>query len=273
MMAWTAGETVKFKAGGATLEGRALGPRPGEAPTIVLLHEGLGSLGLWRDFPEKLAAATGSGVFAYSRRGYGYSDPVSVPRPLDYMTREAVDVLPEVLDAIGFRQGVLAGHSDGASIAALYAGGVQDHRVRGLVLMAPHFFTEPDGLSSIAATREAFEEGKLRERMAKYHADVDGAFWGWNKAWLDPGFASWNIEDAIAYIRVPVLAIQGLGDRYGTLAQIRALEDGLYSPLDVELFEKCGHSPFMDQPEATVAAIADFMARLERIEAAQVEMA
>jgi pimeloyl-ACP methyl ester carboxylesterase len=273
MMAWLPGETIRVKAGGATLEGCALGPPPGKAPTLVLLHEGLGSLGLWRDFPEKLAQATGCGVFTYSRRGYGQSDPVEVPRPLDYMTREAIDVLPGVLDAIGFQHGLLVGHSDGASIAALYAGGVQDHRVRGIVLMAPHFFTEPAGLASIARTRDAYQTGDLRARMAKYHADVDGAFWGWNKAWLDPGFESWNIEDAIAYIRVPVLAIQGRNDQYGTLAQIRALEDGLYSPLDVEILDRCGHSPFIDQPEPTLAAIADFTKRLERIEAAQVEMA
>jgi pimeloyl-ACP methyl ester carboxylesterase len=273
MMGWHPGETVKFRAGGATLEGRAFGPAPGDAPTLVLLHEGLGSLGLWRDFPAKLTAATGCGVFAYSRRGYGHSDPVQVPRPLDYMTREAIDVLPDVLSAIGFRHGVLIGHSDGASIAALYAGGVQDHRVRGIVLMAPHFFTEPEGLASIAETRDAYQSGNLRERMAKYHADVDGAFWGWNKAWLDPGFEAWNIEDAIAYIRVPVLAIQGEDDKYGTPAQIHALEDGLYSPLDVEIFRGCGHSPFIDQAEWTIAAITDFVRRLERIEAAQVEMA
>lgn len=272
-MAWHPGETFKFTAGGATLEGRTLGPAPGNAPTLVLLHEGLGSLGLWRDFPDLLAEATGCGVFAYSRRGYGRSDPVEVPRPLDYMTREAHDVLPDVLDAIGFRHGVLVGHSDGASIAALYAGGVQDHRVRGVVLMAPHFFTEAEGLASIAKTREAYETGNLRKRMAKHHDDVDGAFWGWNKAWLDPSFEAWNIEEAIAYIRVPVLAIQGRDDKYGTLAQIRALENGLYSPLDVEIFASCGHSPFIDQPEWTLAAIRDFTARLERIEAAQVEMA
>ena len=138
---WNPGQLSSIDAGGKCLEAVAFGPSPGQAPTIVMLHEGLGCTAMWRDFPQKIAEATGCGVFVHSRAGYGQSDPARLPRPLDYMTREAMYVLPEVLDAIGFKKGILLGHSDGASIAAIYAGGLEDFRVRGLVLIAPHFFT------------------------------------------------------------------------------------------------------------------------------------
>src|ERR1700731_4317064 len=148
------------------LEYRMIGPRPNEAPTIVMLHEGLGSVGLWGAFPEQLAAATGAGVFVYSRTNYGKSSPGKLPRSVNFMHEEAIDVLPRVLAAIGFKRGILFGHSDGASIATIYAGGVQDHRVRGLVLMAPHFFTEKMGLAEIRRTRDEFAAGALREKLA-----------------------------------------------------------------------------------------------------------
>lgn len=271
-MIWDSENPVRLEIDGVGLEGRCFGPPPADAPTIVMLHEGLGCVALFRDFPRRLAEATGHGVFVYSRRGYGQSDPVELPRPLDYMTREAVDVLPKVLEAIGFRSGVLLGHSDGASIAALYLGNVQDHRIRGLILIAPHFFTEPGQLQSIADAKQAFEEDGLRARMAKYHADPDGAFRGWNDAWLDPGFRDWNIAYAIDYVRVPVLALQGADDQYGTLAQIDAL-DALYSPLDKVIVAGAGHAPFFDKPDETLAEITEYVARLDRIEAATVEVA
>jgi pimeloyl-ACP methyl ester carboxylesterase len=270
---WRDGAASTITASGKELEAICYGPPPGKAPTIVMLHEGLGCVALWRDFPQKLAEATGFGVFVYSRAGYGQSDPVDLPRPLDYMTREALDVLPGVLDAIGFEYGILLGHSDGASIAVIYAGGVEDFRVRGLVLMAPHFFTEEGGLQSIAEAKEAYEKGDLRGKLAKYHKDVDNAFRGWNDAWLDPGFKSWNIAEAIDYLRIPVLAIQGAGDQYGTLVQIKEIEDRIYSPVDVEILSGCKHSPYIEQPEKTLAAVAEFCARLARIEAAEVEVA
>ena len=257
---------------GQRLEAISRGPAPDRAPTIVMLHEGLGCAALWRDFPARVAAATGFGVFAYSRAGYGQSDPTPLPRPLNYMTREARETLPELLEAIGFRRGVLLGHSDGASIAAIYAGSVEDFRVRALVLMAPHFFTEDSGLAAIASAREAYASGDLRRRLGKYHSDVDNAFHGWCDAWLDPGFKSWNIADVIDYWRVPTLAIQGAGDQYGTLAQIREIERRTYSPVDVEIFENCQHSPHLEQREKTLAVIADFCARLMRIEQAKVEI-
>ena len=254
-----------------TIEGKRLetlchGPAPDVAYTVVMLHEGLGCVALWRDFPAQLAKVTGLGVFAYSRAGYGQSDPAPLPRPLDYMTREARETLPAVLEAIGVERGILLGHSDGASIAAIYAGAVADFRVRGLILMAPHFFTEEGGLAAIATAREAYASDGLRARLAKYHRDVDNTFRGWNDAWLDPGFKSWNIAETIDYWRIPVLAIQGDDDPYGTLAQIQEIENRIYSPIDVEILHGCKHSPHTAQPEKTLAAVADFCARLIRIE-------
>jgi len=266
-MKWQTDEPVQIDIEGTCLEGRCWGPVPGDAPTLVLLHEGLGSTQLWKDFPDQLAQQTGYGVFAYSRAGYGKSDPVSLPRPLDYMTREAVDVLPQVLEAIGFERGVLLGHSDGASIAAIYAGSVVDKRIRGLCLISPHFFTEPEGLVEIARAKVAFETGDLRARLARHHNDPDMTFRGWNDAWLDPGFKDWNIEEVISYLRIPVLAIQGREDQYGSLAQIEALANGLYSPLDVEVLDHCQHSPHIEQRQKTLLIIADYLARLDRIEA------
>lgn len=270
---WRAGEAPRIDVGGVRLECRAFGPSPEEAPTILMLHEGLGCVALWRDFPARVAEATGMGVFAYSRAGYGQSDRAKLPRPIDYMTREAEDVLPGVLDAIGFRRGILLGHSDGATIATIHAGSVEDFRVRGLILMAPHFFTEPEGLSSIAGARTAYETGDLRAKLAKYHGDPDNAFRGWNDAWLDPRFRDWNVADTIDYLRIPVLAIQGRDDQYGTLAQIEEIENRSYAPVDTLILDGCRHSPHLEKPGEVLAAIAEFARRLERIEAAQVEIA
>lgn len=270
---WNDTPRERLSVNGVGIEYACYGPPPGAAPTIVMLHEGLGCTALWRDFPRKLADATGCGVFVYSRQGYGQSDPVELPRPLDFMTREAVDVLPALLDAIGFQEGVLFGHSDGATIAAIYGGSISDMRVRGLILMAPHFFTEPDGLAEIAKTAEAFKATDLPQKMGKYHADVNGAFRGWADTWLDPRFKDWNVAEVIDYLRIPVLAIQGRDDQYGTLAQIAEVEDRAYSPVDTLILDDCRHAPHQEQPEATLAAVQDFMARLRRIEAATVEMA
>jgi pimeloyl-ACP methyl ester carboxylesterase len=250
--------------GDMTLETRHWGPPPSDAPTIVLLHEGLGCVALWGDFPARLAAATGVGVFAYSRAGYGFSSPVELPRPLTYMHEEALVVLPRVLDAIGFRRGILAGHSDGASIAAIYAGGVQDHRVRGVSLMAPHFFTEDVGIEEIARAKIAYDSGGLKPKLARWHANVDNAFRGWNDAWLDPAFREWDIRENLAYIRVPVQIIQGADDRYGTARQIEVAEDECYCPVDVALVPGVGHSPYREAPDATLKAMTDFIDRILR---------
>ena len=257
---WIAGVRGQIVADGMRLEAVAYGPPPDQAPTIVMLHEGLGCVARWRDFPVSLAAATGCGVFAYSRAGYGGSERIGLPRPLDYMSREARFNLPAVLEAIGFERGILLGHSDGASIAAIYAGEHADERVGGLVLMAPHLFTEEPGLASIAEARRAYETGDLRAKLAKYHTHVDSAFWGWNRAWLDPGFRAWNIEDAVGGWRVPALTIQGADDQYGTLEQIRAIEARSPAPVQSLVLKGCRHSPQIDQPQATLGAIVGFCA-------------
>jgi pimeloyl-ACP methyl ester carboxylesterase len=249
---------------GQRLEYRMIGPRPDEAPTLVLLHEGLGCVGLWDDFPDKLAAATGAGVFVYSRAGYGQSSPVKLPRPLTYMHDEALQVLPPLLEVIGFQRGLLIGHSDGASIAAIYAGGVQDHRVRGLVLIAPHFFTEDPGIASIEEARKAYATTDLRARLARWHADPDNAFRGWNDAWLDPEFRKWDITESLAYIRVPVLIVQGERDQYGSARQIEVAQEECYCPVEVALLPGARHSPQREAPEATLHAVADFTNRLLR---------
>lgn len=259
---WSQGKG-QLVADGKTLEWVTFGPPPGNDPVIVLLHEGLGCLALWRDFPARLAEETGHPVFAYSRAGYGQSDPDTLPRPLDYMTREAVEVLPEVLRTIDAPDYVLLGHSDGATIAAVYAGKIQDDRLRGIVLMAPHFFTEPMGLAEIAEARTAFETTTLRERMAKYHRDPEATFRGWNDAWLDPGFEAWNVEDALDTLTVPALALQGRQDQYGTLAQIEAVVQRSPMPVDLAVLDDCRHSPQFDQPEMTMQAIAEFLANLQ----------
>jgi pimeloyl-ACP methyl ester carboxylesterase len=248
---------------GARLEFRMIGPRPDAAPTIVMLHEGLGSAALWGDFPERLARRTKAGVLVYSRAGYGRSSPVALPRPLDYMQREAA-ALPKLLDAVGFRRGVLVGHSDGASIAAAYAGSIQDHRVRGLALMAPHFFTEDMGIAEIARAKVAFETGTLRAKLARLHADPDNAFHNWSGPWLDPDFRNWELSDALAHIRVPILIVQGENDQYGTLRQIEVAQQECYCPVEVALLPDTRHAPYREAPEATLRAIADFANRLLR---------
>jgi pimeloyl-ACP methyl ester carboxylesterase len=247
-----------IRIGDADLEYRMIGPAPSAAPTIVMLHEGLGSVGLWGDFPEKLQAATSAGVFAWSRAGYGASTPAKLPRPIDYMHREALDVLPRLLDAIGFQRGLLVGHSDGASIAAIYAGSHQDHRLRGIVLIAPHFIVEDVSVTSIAEIRKAYETGGLKAKLARWHSDVDNAFYGWNGAWLDPNFRDWDISEYLAYIRVPMAILQGVNDEYGTMRQIEIAREECYCPVDVTEIPEAGHSPHRDAPGATLNAISDF---------------
>jgi pimeloyl-ACP methyl ester carboxylesterase len=248
--------------GASDLEYRMIGPAPGDAPTIVMLHEGLGSAGLWGDFPEKIQAATGTGVFLYSRAGYGASTPVTLPRPLDYMQIEALEILPKLLDEIGFRRGLLLGHSDGASIAAIYAGGTGDHRIRGVAMIAPHCLVEDISVNSIAEIKTAYETTELRAKLARWHGDVDNAFYGWNGAWLDPKFRSWDISEYLAYIRVPVAILQGSEDRYGTIRQIEIAKEECYCPVDVTIIPGAGHSPHREAPEATLHAISEFAGRI-----------
>jgi len=246
------------------LEYRMIGPRPREAPTIVMLHEGLGCVGLWGNFPEQLAAATGVGVFVYSRANYGRSSAGKLPRSVNFMHEEAIDVLPRVLAAIGFQRGILFGHSDGASIATIYAGSVQDHRVRGLVLMAPHFFTEEMGLAKIGRTNADYESGELRDKLTRWHEDVDSAFRSWSGPWLDPDFRTWDITEALGYIRVPILIVQGAEDQYGTIRQIEAAERECYCPVETAILPGARHSPHRDAPALTLETVAAFINRLLR---------
>jgi pimeloyl-ACP methyl ester carboxylesterase len=243
------------------------GPGPAEAPTLVLLHEGLGCVALWRGFPAALAAATGCGVFAYSRRGYGQSEPVSLPRPLTYMHDEAAG-LQAILSAAGIQRAILLGHSDGGSIAAIYAGSTYDARVRGLVLIAPHFFVEDLSIAGIEAARTAYNEGDLRPRLARFHRHVDVAFRGWNDAWLDPAFRTWRIDEYLPHIRLPMLLIQGSDDEYGTLAQIRAAETLSYGPVETVLLPGIGHQPHLRAEAAVLDAVGAFTRHLLRHECA-----
>lgn len=264
---WSERPDTRVQVDGTALEYACWGPAPGQAPTLVLLHEGLGSVAQWRDVPGRLSEATGFGVLAYSRGGYGGSDPVPLPRPLDYQTREARQVLGPMLDAAAIEEAVLMGHSDGATIAAIYAGSVSDRRVRGLILIAPHFFTEEPGLAAIRAAGEAYRTGDLRGRLARYHAHVDVVFGGWHDTWTDPAYAaSWNVADVIDHWRIPVLAIQGRDDPYGTLAQIAEIESRIYAPLETLILDSCGHAPHLEKAAPVEAAVAEFCARLHRLE-------
>lgn len=247
---------------GALIEACTWGQPSGSAPTLVLLHEGLGSVAMWRTFPEKLAAATGLGVFAYSRQGYGNSSPCDLPRPLDYMEREATEVLPKVMDAAGLGRCILVGHSDGGSIAALNHAYVNDPRVEGLVLVAPHFFVEDISIESIDIVRTAWRSTDLPERLGKYHANPENAFLGWNQAWLDPAFRDWDITDCLDQMQVPCLALQGKMDDYGTAAQVEIIPTRSKALCEVHLIDDCGHSPFKDQPDQTLDLISSFVGRL-----------
>lgn len=251
--------------GDAQIEYRMIGSMPDGAPTLVLLHEGLGCAALWGDFPQRLADVSGCGVFVYSRAGYGASSPAPMPRGPDYMHVEALEVLPRILDAIGFKRGFLVGHSDGASIAAIYAGGIQDHRVRGVALMAPHFVMEEMNLKAIAKTRDDYLNAGLRAKLARWHQHVDNAFHGWNDTWLNSQFRDWDISEYLAYIRVPVAIIQGTHDQYGTDLQIAIAQEECYCPVDVTLISGAGHSLHREVPSETLAALGAFTDRILRV--------
>ena len=251
------GELPTHSVNGLRLEYRHIAGDPGR-PTIVLLHEGLGCVALWRDFPERVAAATGNPVFAYSRAGYGGSAPISLPRPLDYMSREAADMLPHVISAAGITRYILFGHSDGASIALVHSG-MAPAGLESTIVMAPHVFTEACSVASIRAADEAYRNEDLRRRLAKYHgSNVDCAFRGWCDSWLAPDFLDWSIEPSLTGIAVPLLQLQGRDDEYGTIEQLRRIERGVTGPVTTLLLDSCGHAPQFDRTAETLAAVADF---------------
>ena len=231
-----------------------------QTPTIVMLHEGLGSIAMWRDFPQQVADVTGCEVLVYSRYGYGNSDPVDKCHAVDYMHKEALESLPDLLDQLDIKKPILFGHSDGGSIALIHAGGA-GRDLTGVIAMAPHVLVENLSVASIAAAKEAYLNTHLREKLGKYHAHVDSAFWGWNDIWLHPEFLLWNIEEYLPSIICPVLAIQGVDDEYGTMEQIDIIGRKVKH---VELLKipQCGHSPHKDQPRAVLKAVAAFVGNI-----------
>ncbi|HUG23618.1 alpha/beta fold hydrolase [Piscinibacter sp.] len=230
------------------------------APILVFLHEGLGSVAMWKDFPQRLCSAGGFRGLVYSRPGYGRSGPRAPDEHwgTDFMHVQAQDVLPALLDALGVtRPVVLFGHSDGGSIALIHATRFPD-RVAAAIVMAPHILVEEFGLVSIRKAREAYVDTDLRRRLARYHADPDSAFWGWNDIWLAPEFVHWRIDGLLPDIRCPVLAIQGLDDEYGTMAQIDGIAAAVPETRLLKL-SNCGHSPHRDQPEAVIESTVEFL--------------
>ncbi len=250
------------------LEYRWVGITDAAAPLLVFLHEGLGSASMWKDFPARLCDTGGFRGLVYSRAGYGRS----TPRPHgerwtpDYMHRQAREVLPAFLAAVGVDVEVdrpwLFGHSDGASIALIHAARYPQ-AIAGLVLLAPHIFVEDLSIHSIEQARYAYGSTELRKKLSRHHHDVDSAFWGWNDIWLDPAFRDWNIEALLPSIRVPVLAIQGHNDEYGTMAQVDDLAAHV-PQAEVIRLDDCAHSPHRDQPDAVITATIDFIRRIER---------
>jgi pimeloyl-ACP methyl ester carboxylesterase len=234
-------------------------PRPG-APAMVFLHEGLGSVSMWRDFPQRVADASGCEAIVFSRHGYGKSTPIAEPRSVRYMHDEALVTLPALLDALGVEAPFLFGHSDGGSIALIHAGGA--HRpLAGIIVMASHVLVEEVSVTSIEQAKLAYRDTDLKSRLGRYHADVDSAFWGWNDIWLHPEFRNWNIEEYLPTIACPVMAIQGEDDEYGTMDQIDRIARGA-PDVDMVKLADCRHSPHKDQPEAVIDAVAGFVTRI-----------
>ncbi|BBO91265.1 alpha/beta fold hydrolase [Desulfosarcina ovata] len=248
---------------GERLEGVWIEPAAPSAPTLIFLHEGLGCVALWRDFPARLAAATGCGVLIYSRLGYGRSDPCALPRPIDFMHHEGLSVLPAVIRQTGIGEHILVGHSDGGSIALIHAGWVATPGLKGVVTLAAHVFCEALTCESIADARVRYLEGDLKARLAAYHGDnTDCAFWGWNDVWLHPDFRHWNIEAFLPGIGVPVLAIQGEKDPYGTRAQVDSIRQKTGSAVQVAMIPDCGHAPHLEKKDAVLATVGEFVRSL-----------
>ncbi|MEE8511852.1 MAG: alpha/beta hydrolase [Acidiferrobacterales bacterium] len=244
------------------LEYEWIGPGPAESPTLVFLHEGLGCLGMWKDFPPQLAAHTGCGAFIYSRSGYGDSTPLAHPRTSRYLHDEALTVLPAVLQAMDISQPILIGHSDGASLALIYAGS-DTSAARGLILEAPHVFVEDVTLEGIRRAGETYRSTDLAQKLARFHGDQTNAvFWGWYDTWLSPEFRDWNIAEYLPQIKCPVMIIQGEGDEYGTKKQVDAITSQIAGPVEVVMLSDCGHTPHRDQREQTTWAAVPFIKRV-----------
>jgi pimeloyl-ACP methyl ester carboxylesterase len=246
---------------GKRLETLWLAPHDPDAPTVVMLHEGLGSIALWKDFPHALAERTGCGVLVYSRYGHGASEKQAEKRPVTFMHREGEVVLPELLDKLGIARPILLGHSDGGSIALIFAGRYPE-RTCALILEAPHVFVEEFGLASIRAAKVAFETTDFHAKLGRYHADVDETFWAWNDVWLNPQFPAWNIESYLGAIECPVICIQGEDDEYGTRAQVDTIVARIPGA-ELMMLAQCGHSPHRDRRETTLAKMAEFVKEIK----------
>src|SRR5258708_6343979 len=253
-------QTGQLNFEGRRIEYRFAGSAAADGVDLVMLHEGLGSVSMWRDFPEQLAQATGCRTLVYSRHGYGSSSPLDAPRRVDYMHEEARLWLPAILVRLGIRRPVLFGHSDGASIALIHAA-CPESDVAGIIALAPHVKVEDLTVRSIGAAKAAYLDTDLRTRLSRHHTDVDAAFWGWNRIWLDPEFRSWNIEALLPAIRCPILAIQGENDEYGTMEQIASIARAAPDSRPLAL-PACRHSPHRDQPQAVLAAAREFISRV-----------
>jgi pimeloyl-ACP methyl ester carboxylesterase len=251
--------SIPWKSGTASIEYHWLGPEQSPHPVVVFLHEGLGSISMWRDFPQRFCEEHGFRGLVFSRVGYGQSTPRPLDAPLrpDYLHEQAYDALPALLSSLGVQKPWLFGHSDGASIALLYAARFPD-RVSGVVVMAPHIFIEDITIDGTRKAREAYLQTDLKSRLGRHHRDPESVFRGWNDAWLDPAFRSWNIEAELPKIACPVLAIQGEGDEYGTLEQIKGIERQAPHAQALAI-PQCGHSPHKDQPEMVILAAANFI--------------
>lgn len=248
------------EAGGARLEYRWIPPAVAGRPTLVFLHEGLGCIAIWKDFPARVAAETGCGALIYTRKGYGRSTGVVPPRPLRYMHEEALTTLPQILERFDLRNVVLVGHSDGGSIALIHAGSSAAGRIIGLVAMAPHVFNEEMCIAGIRRTTELYRTTDLRARLARLHGDnVDGAFYGWSDTWLSPDFFHWNIQEYLPAIRVPALVVQGRGDEYGSARQYETIAAESGGPVELMVLEDCGHTPQRDHPGVVAGAIGRFV--------------
>ena len=246
---------------GRELEYRLATPYPGR-PTLIFLHEGLGCLAMWRDFPEQLARATRCNYLVYSRLGYGRSDPAPLPRPVRYLEDEAITSLPQLISKLGIAEHLLIGHSDGGSIALIYAGQFAPDSLLGIVTEAAHVFNESLSIQSISETKQAYLKSDLRAKLARYHVHVDNAFWGWNDIWLHPDFVAWNIEQYLPGVCAPLLVMQGADDQYGTVRQVEAIANGVSGPVERCILADCRHTPHREQFAQTLTAMKAFIAPL-----------